>query len=914
MFKLVVVLASLVATSAFAADRPLYAPPPAWVKDVPIPAAPPGAEGQSLQVLLNVQQARYSPDGDELYSEIAMKIVSPEALSVVAAMAPSWSPDTETLIFHRFNIIRDGHVIDLLGGGSKVTVLRRETSLELSMLDGRLTASVQPEGLQVGDVIDLAMTLRRNDPVLKGRSEGFALLPSNTSSTRFFVRQLWSATAPIRWKVTEGMPTPTVTHIGDQVALEIDAKNAEAPQPPAAAPLRFSSMGQLQVTEFGDWADVSALMAPLYAKASTLAPDSPLKAEAKTIAAASADPKIRAAAALRLVQDRVRYVFLGMNLGGYIPADADLTWSRRFGDCKGKTALLLALLRELGIKAEPALANVTIGDMLGDRLPQLDVFDHVLVRAHIAGKTYWLDGTRSGDRAIDDIAVPDFHWVLPVLPAGATLTKLEPTPLTEPAFESLLRIDASAGLGAPATAHAEHVFRGDEAVIRHAGLAGVNHADAERTMRDYWRGQLPWVTADKVGFDFDDLHRVIRLTMDGAGKPNWTQNGADRDLDLGDSNLGFDASFRREPGPHSDAPFAVDYPGYSKWTDVVVLPQRGVGYMLLDGLPVDQTMAGRHYLRTSRIEAGVVTMVASEQSLRPEFPASEAEAAAVALRQLSSYDVTLRAPVGATAAVDREADAAPVAPTPQTAEDFAVRGESYLIKRDLDRAIADFDQAAKLDPTAAKVFYNRGVARLEKGENAQALADFNHAIQLNPTDATALEGRAEDYLLSGDAKLARADFDAAERLSPGVGALYRHAAAYEQAGRFEAAVRTFDRIVAVKADVRSLNGRCWVRAEWGHELDAALVDCAAALKLAPASAAILDSRALVELRLGRLDDAIADYDAALRLSPNEAASLYGRGVVEARKGEAAQSAEDIAKAKSLSPSIEAFFKPMGVTP
>ena len=49
------------------------------------------------------------------------------------------------------------------------------------------------------------------------------------------------------------------------------------------------------------------------------------------------------------MQDKVRYVFLGMNTGGYVPADADVTWARRFGDCKGKTTLLLAVLHELGI-------------------------------------------------------------------------------------------------------------------------------------------------------------------------------------------------------------------------------------------------------------------------------------------------------------------------------------------------------------------------------------------------------------------------------------------------------------------------------------------------------------------------------------------------------------------------------------
>jgi len=75
----------------------------------------------------------------------------------------------------------------------------------------------------------------------------------------------------------------------------------------------------------------------------------------------------------------VRYVLLAIDDGGYVPAPADTTWSRRFGDCKGKTVLLLALLRELGIDARPALVSVQGGDGLNERLPMVGAFDHVFV-------------------------------------------------------------------------------------------------------------------------------------------------------------------------------------------------------------------------------------------------------------------------------------------------------------------------------------------------------------------------------------------------------------------------------------------------------------------------------------------------------------------------------------------------------
>ena len=90
---------------------------------------------------------------------------------------------------------------------------------------------------------------------------------------------------------------------------------------------------------------VSRLMAPLYEEGAKLEPDSPLLAEIERIRAAHDTPAARAAAALRLVEDEVRYLALSMGDGNYVPMSADEVWRSSYGDCKGKTVLLLALLK-----------------------------------------------------------------------------------------------------------------------------------------------------------------------------------------------------------------------------------------------------------------------------------------------------------------------------------------------------------------------------------------------------------------------------------------------------------------------------------------------------------------------------------------------------------------------------------------
>ena len=68
---------------------------------------------------------------------------------------------------------------------------------------------------------------------------------------------------------------------------------------------------------------------------------------------------------------------------------------------------------------------------------------------------------------------------------------------------------------------------------------------------------------------------------------------------------------------------------------------------------------------------------------------------------------------------------------------------------------------------------------------------------------------------------------------------------YADAGQFPAAVLQFSKWIDThdRHDPQMpgfLNSRCWTRALWGQELDAALADCNAALKLRPGKAAYLD--------------------------------------------------------------------------
>src|SRR5262249_31151967 len=144
-------LLAMAAAPAWASETPRYEPAPAWV--MPAPPIKPGDSGLPLFAVLD-QQTRIAADGTVWgYHEIGSRAGSADALARMGALTLNWQPFHGDLIVHRVDIVRDGQHIDVLKSGPKFSVIRREQGLEKLEMDGILTATLQVEGLRVGDVL-----------------------------------------------------------------------------------------------------------------------------------------------------------------------------------------------------------------------------------------------------------------------------------------------------------------------------------------------------------------------------------------------------------------------------------------------------------------------------------------------------------------------------------------------------------------------------------------------------------------------------------------------------------------------------------------------------------------------------------------------------------------------------------------
>jgi transglutaminase-like putative cysteine protease len=644
---LVSMLASAVSAFALpvvAADQPLYGPPAAWVEVAPVPAAPPEDGAPAIQVLVDDHQSRLDPAGDAFYAHRAFKILKPEGLASVKSISVIWSPTTESITWHSLAIIRGDQRIDLLADHSTMLVLRRETNLEQASLDGRITASRQIDGLQTGDVIDVAYTRTHADPVVKGHSFDLERMAFAGVAGRYRTVISWPKSDAVTWKATVGFGDPAISERDGRTTLSIDKTLVLPPKAPIGAPLRFRRVGELQVTSFQSWNEVSKLMAPLYAKASDIAKTSPIKAEADAIAAKTTDPRARAFAALQLVEDKTRYFFIGMGEGGYVPADADDTWARRFGDCKAKTALLLAILKNLGLDAEPVLVNLGAGDGLDEMPPSLAAFNHVIVRVKIKDQSYWLDGTRTGDTNPQAMQAPAHKWGLPVRAGGAPLEKIVEAQINVPTVQTVTHIDATKGLDAKAAAEIRITFSGVYATSMRATLARTPRADMERNFRQRYSSPGSGIEIDKVSWSDDPAKDLFTVDLQGGYDMDWRKN---QDLGVREFKVGSGvappAFPRRDPGPNDTAPFAIPYPAYTRYRIEIALPDGGKGYTVR-GATGTEHVAGYEIINSATIDGGVASFSSDQRAVTSEVSAADAEAANMQIRKLRDVDNLVRAP------------------------------------------------------------------------------------------------------------------------------------------------------------------------------------------------------------------------------------------------------------------------------
>jgi tetratricopeptide (TPR) repeat protein len=203
-----------------------------------------------------------------------------------------------------------------------------------------------------------------------------------------------------------------------------------------------------------------------------------------------------------------------------------------------------------------------------------------------------------------------------------------------------------------------------------------------------------------------------------------------------------------------------------------------------------------------------------------------------------------------------------------------IRGAVHSAIQNHDKAMIDFDEVVKLRPNEAASYHDRGTARMYQREFDQAIADFTQAIRLNPKAAATYISRAAALLEKDQRDQAIADCTEALRLDPESAEAYvLRASIHGQKGEFDQAIADFSQII--KRDPQAFLAYEARGTAWRNKKDyaRAVADFDEAIRLNPNYPGAYVARGFAWRDQHAYEKAVADIGQALRLDP-ENPELY----------------------------------------
>jgi TPR repeat protein/transglutaminase-like putative cysteine protease len=461
---------------------------PGWIQK--LSDIPPTKNKEPLVVRLHETQA-WVGDKPTILMHRAIQVNERSALSAIGQLSIEYFPAWQKLVLHRVAIMREQQVIDRTKEVS-VRLLQREASMEQGVFGGATSAQFLLDDVRLGDTVSLIYSIGGENPVF-----GNKWARSFTWDSSYYTEQRKLIVShpkkrPLYWRQLGDYHKESIESkiesAGEIERFTFEGKAIEAVDFEPSTPSDFLPVRTLQFSEYANWQEVALWANNLFPKTAANVEVSKL---AKTFGQHSGD-LAKASAALKWVQEQVRYFSLSIGENSHRPASPETVLKRRYGDCKDKSYLLIALLRELGIKASPVLLSAEMKHLASKTQASPGVFDHVIVQISIGSELFYVDPTRTGQIAQIKLlpqAFPGAH-VLLVNDTNSSLIQLPPVKHEEIQYERRENIKLLNFKG-DATLELRQVYRGDYADYARMRMASFTKSELKKEFLSLFERRYP---------------------------------------------------------------------------------------------------------------------------------------------------------------------------------------------------------------------------------------------------------------------------------------------------------------------------------------------------------------------------------------------------------------------------------------
>ena len=505
-------------------------PAAAWVDvyEGGFPQATATADASSGVSYLLVDEQVHA-DRDARYSRYVSRIENFNGVESQGRLQFYFAPTYQGLVIHHIDIIRDGVRLNRLNPDA-IKFLQRETDLALNLYDESLTALAILEDLRVGDVLDYAYTVSGSNPAFEGRFVSGFSFQYGVPVERMRCLLRVDASRELHFQAVGSGPEPTRESIGSENLFRWEDTNVAPVFWEDDAPGSVELYAGVRISEFGTWGEVVDWALPLYEKA--------LELEGRLLDRPGlpdicrderADLESRVEAAIRFVQDEVRYFGMEIGPNSYVPHRVEETFERRFGDCKDKSVLLLRLLREMGLEAQPVLLSASNREAVLGMQPSPYAFDHVTVRFRWGGRFVYVDATYSYQRgSVDSLFFPRYGAGLPLFAGARDLVAIPEQNFDQVGIVIEESFVASA-FDEPVRFSVSSRFTGGEADDQRGFITSSSRAEIERQYFDFYgRYYDGLATVEPMRIEDDEASNRLSIHESYSIENAWTYSDSEK--------------------------------------------------------------------------------------------------------------------------------------------------------------------------------------------------------------------------------------------------------------------------------------------------------------------------------------------------------------------------------------------------
>lgn len=372
---------------------------------------------------------QYRLRGDEMhkYRRTVQKINDASRLEDASLYLLEVKPDSQQLVIHTADVIRDGIRQSVLLP-ENIEVYRRETRLESHIVDHALTVAVSIDDLRVGDLLDIQVSLvcrAGAHPLHVRRYHGIFWLTWAVPVIRQLIRIVNRSDYALNLRhhrIEDDRPIDEDALLAPGHEFHREYRDLSPKTMPRDAPDWWWT-DCLQVTPEQNWSQVSRYLYRYFEQAGILEPRiDPARIDRIELGGDSSADALRL---VRFVQNEIRYRGEQHGIYTHTPKPAEAVLKKGAGDCKDKANLLRALLDAIGVEADLVLVNTDYGKGLRDLRPSANFFDHAIVRVRLGDELKYFDPTirkQAGD--FGHAAELDYGYVLPLTGDGSDLLEL----------------------------------------------------------------------------------------------------------------------------------------------------------------------------------------------------------------------------------------------------------------------------------------------------------------------------------------------------------------------------------------------------------------------------------------------------------------------------------------------------------